>query len=198
MGVRIDELDDVDASTGGRETPDDGDYNVVVTQAEFGPNAKRNGSGYKMKYTILDGPFKGNEVFEWINVTHENDQAANIGRAHLKALMLLTGVQDSDEMVGKSVRMRLVGELSDYVSKNGNKTKIVNLRPKIIMDLEGKNAKGEKVAEFVPSSDNAKAQLAEWRANNTRDTANQTGGAINRSSATKHSADIDDDPDIPF
>ena len=197
MGVNIDELDNVEAATGGgRETPDDGDYNLMIEEAKYSTNSG-GGTGYKVKLKILDGQYAGTDINHYINVTNKSDVAQSIGRAELKAIMMITGVTESDEIKEKVIRARLVGQLSDYVKKNGEKTKIVNLRPVLFMSTDGKNAKGEDVPAFVAKSPSAKDELAEWRKANLSPQGN-TGSdtTVTTDSSVANDKDIDDE--IPF
>lgn len=200
MGMNINELDNVEAATGGgRESPDDGDYNLLIEEAKYSSNAG-GGTGYKTKFKILDGPYAGSDIYHYINVTNKNDTAQSIGRAELKAIMLIVGVSESDEIKDKMIRARLVGQMADYVKKNGEKTKIVNVRPILFMTTDGKNAKGEDVPTFVAKSPSAKDELAEWRKANlapsgagssdTATTVTDSGGNISNNSAL--------DDEIPF
>lgn len=195
--VKLNELDDVDVNTGSRETPDDGDYNMMIEESKYGQTKNGKGTGYAQKLTMLDGPYSGTTVFNYINVSNPNDTAQAIGRSVLKTIMTITGIEDSDDMEGKVIRARLIGEMQDYVKRDGSKTKIVNLRPTIFMSTDGKNAKGEAVPEFQPRTDNAKAQLAEWRDKNLTP---HTGGGSSTSSDTSSNSggSSDGDDEIPF
>lgn len=201
MGISINELDDVDVSTGSREVPDDGDYNVVISEANYTQTRDKTGSGYKIKYTILDGDFQGQEINGWINITNKSAEAQRIGRSELKTIMTVTGTENSDDLTGKMLRIRVVGEVSDYTDKQGRPAKSVNLRPKLFMTFEGKNAKGELAPAFVPSHPTAKEQVAQWRAS----VASQSigGGAIDRGNTTvqhTHQSNQNNDfeDEIPF
>lgn len=200
MGMNINELDDVDVNTGSRETPDDGDYNVLIEEAVYGPNKKGNGTGYKLKFTMLDGNFAGTNLFSYVNVNNPNATAQSIGRSDLKTLMVLTGVSDSDDIAGKTIRVRVIGEMDDYRKQNGEQTKIVNLRPAMYMSMDGKNAKGEAVSAFVPKSPTAKEQLAQWRSANMGGGQGAASGTGTSSGQTTGgtSGNGDDDSDIPF
>lgn len=206
MSVNIHELDDVNANTGSRETPDDGDYNLLIEEAKYGPNSKGTGTGYKMKLTMLDGAFAGNSIYHYINVTHPSATAQQIGRSDLKSMMLVTGVDDSDQLKDKSIRARLVGEMADYRKQNGETTKIVNLRPKLFMSLDGKNADGNDVQPFIARSPNAKEELAEWRKNNmapsnqgaASGSGTSSGGSGTSAGQTDSSSKQDLDDEIPF
>lgn len=195
--VKMNELDDVDVNTGSRETADDGDYNFMIEEAKFGPTKNGKGTGYNTKLTMLDGQYQGTNVYNYINVSNQNSTAESIGRAQLKTIMTILGIEDSDEMEGKMIRGRVVGELADYVKRDGDKTKIVNLRVVLFMSTDGKNAKGEAVNEFVPKQDNAKVQLAKWREENLAPRAGAQSADTSSSGTAGQSSDEADD-EIPF
>lgn len=197
MGMNINELDDVEVATGGgRESPDDGDYNLMIEEAKYSSNAG-GGTGYKVKFKILDGAYAGTDIYHYINVTNKSDTAQAIGRSELKAIMMIVGVSESDEIKDKMIRARLVGQLSDYVKKNGEKTKIVNLRPVLFMTTDGKNAKGEDVPTFVAKSPSAKDELAEWRKANLAPSGD-SGSATTVTDSGGASNDTSLDDEIPF
>lgn len=193
MGINIDELNDVDVSTStgsSYEAPDDGDYNLVVAEMEYGNTSNGKGTGFKVKFTILDGDYAGQDVYTYFNVTNPNETAQRIGREQLKTVMTLTGVSNTDDVVGKSIRARLIGEVGSY---NGKAT--VNVRPVLYMSLDGKNAKGEPIVEFVKKGESAKEKVLKMNANSTA--VNNTDTTIPNSQASGQASTTLDD-DIPF
>lgn len=199
MTINLSDLDDVEVATGSRETPDDGDYNLLITEAEYKNTKNGTGQGVALVMTIIDGPFAGNEVHTWINIVNSNSVAQNIGRSDMKALMTITGSQTDQDLKGKSIRARLIGEVSDFTGRDGRPAKSVNLRPRIYMDLEGRNAKGEKVPDFIAKEGSAKQQVAQWRASQgaVSNSGTDMGSGINRNNQVSNKADFDPD-DIPF
>ena len=67
-GISLNEMQDTKASTGTRETPDDGDYNFIIEEAKYASNKKNTGTGISMKLTMLDGAFAGTSIYHYINV----------------------------------------------------------------------------------------------------------------------------------
>ena len=194
-------LDGVEASTGVREVPDDGDYNLAVSSSEYVDT--KNGTGFKMKFTILDGTSSGVELNHFINIINSNSQAEQIGRAEMKALLEVTGSDTPDVLEGKAFRGRLIGEESSWTDNTGRKKIGVNLRVKMFMTTAGKNAKGDDVPEFVATGTPAKAIVAKKRAEMASGGTGSssvggaaTGGSVGSQTSGTDSSDLDDE--IPF
>lgn len=86
-GNAIDEafdlFDDSNYKDAGFQPIPAGKYMAVVESAEFKANSKGTGSLIKCKVQIAGGEYDGRIVWDNINVAHEKQRTANIGRQHL-------------------------------------------------------------------------------------------------------------------
>lgn len=88
-----------------------GEYIVTVDSAELRQTKTGNGTGCNMAFEVVDGAASGRKVFNWFNLAHENQKAAQIGQAEFAALCKAVGVltpQDTDELLGKYLTIRVV------------------------------------------------------------------------------------------
>lgn len=97
------------------ETPDNeplpaGEYIVTIDSAELRETRSGNGMGCNMAFEVVDGDKTGRKTFNWFNLAHENQKAAQIGQSEFAALCKAVGVltpQDTDELLGKHCRIRV-------------------------------------------------------------------------------------------
>ena len=88
-----------------------GDYNAVIKQAELNETKAGTGQYIKLRLDITGPTGAGRVVFTNLNIQNPNPTAESIGRKQLGVIMKAAGVaqlQDTDQIVGASVGIRLV------------------------------------------------------------------------------------------
>lgn len=67
-----------------------GKYVLALTLATKKPTEK--GWGMNCEYTVQDGDYKGRKVWDFMNLSHQNEQTQSIAQGDLSALCHATGV----------------------------------------------------------------------------------------------------------
>lgn len=174
------ETQGVEASTGAGnfKVLEPGDYNVMISNAVIKSNANKNGEGLQITFSVIDGNDAGAEFTQWINLKHAtSEQAVKIGLSELMAIYKVSGSQGVPDLVGKSIRARLSKDPSSWTDRRtGEKKNGFNNSVKKYMNLEGIDAKGEKVEPFkaAPVSSNEQTQQS---AQQNGSQQNQSGGS---------------------
>jgi hypothetical protein len=148
------ELAGVDPSLGGGASkPDSGDYKAMISKADVQDNKQKNGTNIAMEFTILDGPFQGAVIKNWMAVKNNSEQAQKIALEALAAIAACTkyGGADPSGMVGKSLTIRILKEPHEFVNTKGERVKTFNTNISMYMTLDHKNAKGDVVPAFIQS-----------------------------------------------
>lgn len=113
---------DLPDDTGGDYTPlPEGEYSVTIKDAEV--KATNDGTGQYIKLRLdVQGPTHvGRVVFSNINIRNKSEQAEQIGRGQLKAVMSALGIAtltDTDQLIGG----QLIVKLSVRAARTDEKT----------------------------------------------------------------------------
>lgn len=113
---------DLPDDTGGDYTPlPEGEYSVTIKDAEV--KATNDGTGQYIKLRLdVQGPtHAGRVVFSNINIRNKSEQAEQIGRGQLKAVMSALGIAtltDTDQLIGG----QLIVKLSVRAARTDEKT----------------------------------------------------------------------------
>lgn len=116
------------------ETLPPGNYTVEISETEVADTKSGEGKILKIVHVVSEpAQFAGRKLFKRINIAHTNPQAEQIGRAELSALCRASGVTvltDSDELIGRTVKVKVVvrpatdkyaeqNEIKAYETANG-------------------------------------------------------------------------------
>lgn len=86
-------------------------YLAAVTESEMKPTKDGKGRYLQLTFQILDGEFKGRQIWARLNLENSNITAVNIARAQLSALCRAVGVmvpKDSVELHNLPVLITVV------------------------------------------------------------------------------------------
>ena len=78
-----------------------GKYLAMITASEMKPNKAGTGSYLELVFTILEGEYKGQQLWARLNLDNPNELAVKIARAELSAICRAVGVltpRDSVEL----------------------------------------------------------------------------------------------------
>jgi hypothetical protein len=78
-----------------------GKYLAMITASEMKPNKAGTGSYLELVFTILEGEYKGRQLWARLNLDNPNELAVKIARAELSAICRAVGVltpRDSTEL----------------------------------------------------------------------------------------------------
>jgi len=78
-----------------------GKYLAMITASTMRPNKAGTGSYLELVFTILDGAYKGRQIWARLNLDNPNELAVKIARAELSAICRAVGVltpRDSVEL----------------------------------------------------------------------------------------------------
>ena len=91
-----------------------GDYYVEVESAKTQETKNGQGVGLNVQFAVLgsvaDNSHEGRKLFNWFNLQHANEKAAEIGRREFASLCKAIGKlspQDSDELIGTPLIVRI-------------------------------------------------------------------------------------------
>ena len=111
--ARLDETfraDDLPESDRNFDPIPPGWYSASITSAELTPTKAGTGTYIKVRYDITGPTHEGRVVFANLNIRNPNPDAERIGRQQLGELMRAIGlaqVQDTDELIGASLQIKL-------------------------------------------------------------------------------------------
>lgn len=91
-------------------------YQAKITKAEVKNTKAGTGNYIAVRYDILGPTHQGRVVFGNLNIKNPNSEAERIGREQLGELMRAVGlarVQDSDELIGGELSIKLKVRLSE-------------------------------------------------------------------------------------
>jgi hypothetical protein len=91
-----------------REIIPPGKYRAHIVASEMQATKNGNGQFLKLEFEILDGPQKGQKLWDRLNLFNPNQQAVEIAQRTLSAICRATGqatVQDSEQLHFKPLMM---------------------------------------------------------------------------------------------
>ena len=78
-----------------------GEYPALITDSTVKQTKKGDGSYLELTYQIVDGPYRGRQLWARINLTNPNATAVTIGQQHLAQIRHATGqmqLSDSQQL----------------------------------------------------------------------------------------------------
>lgn len=75
-----------------------GKYKVIIQADEYKETKKGTGMALNIQYQIVEGPFKGQILFEALNLENVSDQAVQIARRSLNSIAAAVGFPDGSEI----------------------------------------------------------------------------------------------------
>jgi hypothetical protein len=88
-----------------------GSYTAHIIESDVVPLKSGNGTGLKLTFEVIDGPYKGRRVWENLNIQHTNDDTQRIAQSQLSALCHAVNViklQDTASLHLKPVIIKVV------------------------------------------------------------------------------------------
>lgn len=102
-----------------------GVYTAIIEESEIVVPKSGQGQMLKLTYQIIDGPFKGQKLFNNLMLQHSSQQAVNIATRTLNAIGLAVGVsqiQDSAQLHKIPMYIEVIIKNSkDFGEQNGIK-----------------------------------------------------------------------------
>lgn len=101
-----------------------GMYLVACTNAETKTTKAGNGTYINAEFTVKAGEYEGRKVFQTFTLSNQNQQAVDIGRGQIKALLIASGATDFrlksvNDLCGKVVTAKVGIETSEqYGARN--------------------------------------------------------------------------------
>ncbi len=87
-----------------------GEYTVEVERAEIKSTKNGAGKGVNVQFSVLGDDHGNRKIFNWFNIAHTNQQAADIGQRQLATMVKATGlaaINDTEELLGKVLNVRI-------------------------------------------------------------------------------------------
>lgn len=85
-------------------------YNMMIVESEMKPTKDGSGAYLQLTLKVVDGQYAGRQVFDRLNIQHQNPVAAEIAYRRLSAYCHATGViqvQDSQQLHGIPFKARV-------------------------------------------------------------------------------------------
>ncbi|WP_163834762.1 DUF669 domain-containing protein [Spartinivicinus ruber] len=99
-----------------------GDYIAMLVEADIKANSKGTGQFINCKWLITEGEFANRNIFDAVNITHQNTMAEKLGRQRLSAIAHAIGIpdaQDTDQLLQKPCVLNLgIKNDKEYGDKN--------------------------------------------------------------------------------
>lgn len=92
-----------------------GEYDVVITNSEVKPTST-GGKMLKLQLQVMNGQYQNRLLFDNLNLWNNSQKAVQIARGTLSAICRAVNIltpQDSSELHGKPLRVKVVIEKSD-------------------------------------------------------------------------------------
>lgn len=119
--------DDLPQGNSGDFTPlPDGWYSAHITKSELCNTKAGTGQYIKLRYDITGPTHQGRVVFGNLNIRNPNPKAEEIGRQQLGDIMRAIGlakVQDTDQLVGGSLMIKVATKAADGQYEASNEIK---------------------------------------------------------------------------
>lgn len=90
-----------------------GEYDAVIIESEKKQNSKGNGALLKLKLQIMNGKFQNRTLYDNLNLWNQSQQATEIARKSLSAIVAATGVANpskSELLHDKPLRIKVAVE----------------------------------------------------------------------------------------
>ena len=86
-----------------------GEYNLLIEEAEVKRTKNGTGSYLSLRFQVLDGTYAGRVLFDNVTIMHDNQQAVDIGKEKLILLSRFTRTsgRDSAEFLNKTIRAKV-------------------------------------------------------------------------------------------
>lgn len=102
-----------------------GEYLAIIEDSDYVENNKGTGMMLKLTYQIIDGPFKGQKIFENLNLRHTSQQTEAIAKQTLNSIGVAVGVseiKDSAQLHNIPLKIDVrVKESEEYGKQNSIK-----------------------------------------------------------------------------
>jgi len=85
-------------------------YNMMIIDSEMKPTSNGHGAYLQLTLKVMDGQYAGRQVFDRLNIQHQNPVATEIAYRRLSAYCHATGVlqiQDSQQLHGIPLKARV-------------------------------------------------------------------------------------------
>lgn len=100
-----------------------GEYKAVITDSDYAPNKANTGKMLKLTYTIIDGNFKNQKIFNNLNLENPSIQAVNISKTALNSICKALNVidlQDSSQLHNQPLIIEVTVKESEQYGKQNN------------------------------------------------------------------------------
>lgn len=98
----------------------EGVYRSQIKSAEVKDNANQDGKNLELEFEVLDNPYKGRTIKQWLAIQNKGEDAERIARGKLSSLCRkigLTGIpDDSAKLLAKKL---MIGVKQKTYTKNG-------------------------------------------------------------------------------
>jgi len=109
-----------------------GEYDAVIVSSTVEATSKGDGKFLKLELQILNGEFQNRKTWDRLNLWNPSAKAVEIAKGTLSAICRAVGVltpQDSSDLHGKPLRIRLVVKKSD---EYGEQNEVKAYKPRLV------------------------------------------------------------------
>lgn len=107
----------------GFEVVPQGDYLVIVDDAQVKDTKSGTGAYINVKFLITEGEYKNRAIFNMFNIKNDNQQAVKIGLEQLKAFLKISGyktpesIESVTDLIGLTATAVVKNKKDDYGDK---------------------------------------------------------------------------------
>lgn len=146
------DFDSIDENDGDFKPLPCGDYDVKIIGAFVRENRNRNGTHLAITLEVVAGDHRGRRIWDNLNLSNKNPDAARIGKVRLKRLVKacgLDGVKSSAELLGRQLSILLGQRLRSNNGELGNVIKVFSPLVKPAKSIAKPAANGATVPSFL-------------------------------------------------
>lgn len=106
----------------------DGDYTVQIVKADLKETNDGQGNYFNFQLKVTEGKFANRFIFAMVTRRNKSEKAEQIGHGQLRTIMESGGLsmlQDTDQLIGISVSVRVGSEIYNDKPKNTVKWKAI-------------------------------------------------------------------------
>ena len=94
------------------------EYVAIIEESDYKANSNNSGKMLKLTYQIIEGNFKGQKLWENLNLEHPSAQAVEISRKALNSILLAVGIdglKDSAQLhnIPMTIKVGVKGKETD-------------------------------------------------------------------------------------
>ncbi|MCL2710572.1 MAG: DUF669 domain-containing protein [Planctomycetaceae bacterium] len=125
LGFNPHETEAAESFKGGQKPIPNGKYKAIVTSAARKHTKSGKGWFWELTFVVAEGQYEGRTIVHRFNMVNPSEQAAEIGRRHMKRYLDAIGnhdPKDESELCNISVWIEVECQKNEYTNRQGVQT----------------------------------------------------------------------------